>query len=192
MESEANNRSNRIIARWQDWSGTGLEHLVLKETPNEVVAEAAILAKVDDEEIAVRYRILCDSSWRVRKAEIARIGDDRSVELVSDGAGNWMDAVGVAQPQLRSAIDIDISVTPFTNTLPIRRLGLKRGQSSEILVVYIQLPSLIVATDRQRYTCLEDGRSYRYESVDSEFTRDIEVDARGLVVSNPGLFRRVY
>jgi hypothetical protein len=183
--------TNRIIARWQDWSGMGLEHLVLQEGPSEIVAEAAILAKVDDEEIAVRYRIECDASWRVRKAEVARIGDDRSVEVVSDGAGNWMDAVGTPQPQLRGAIDIDISITPFTNTLPIRRLRLKPGQSAEILVVYVQLPRLAITTDRQRYTCLNEGRRYRYESLDSDFTRDIDVDDHGLVVTYPDLFRRV-
>jgi hypothetical protein len=53
------------------------------------------------------------------------------------------------------------------------------------------LPGLAVATDRQRYTCLEPNRRYRYESLDSDFTRDIEVDEDGLVVTYPGLFRRV-
>lgn len=183
--------TNTIIARWQDWSGSGLEHLVLKVGSSGMVAESAILATVDGEAIAVRYRVQCNSEWRVRKAEIARIGDERVIELTSDGLGNWADGDGLAQPQLRGAIDIDISVTPFTNTLPIRRLGLKVGQSAEILVVYMELPRLAVKTDRQRYTRLEVGL-YRYESVDSDFTRDIEVDAESLVMTYPGLFRRVF
>jgi len=110
---------------------------------------------------------------------------------MSDGVGNWVDGLATALPQLRGAIDIDISITPFMNTLPIRRLSLQTGQTEEILAVYIQLPSLTIATDRQRYTCLEGGRRYRYESVDSDFTRDIEVDDQGLVVTYPGLFQRV-
>ena len=56
---------------------------------------------------------------------------------------------------------------------------------------YIQLPELTVTTDRQRYTCLDPNRRYRYESLDSDFTREIEVDGDGLVVTYPGLFRRV-
>ena len=48
-----------------------------------------------------------------------------------------------------------------------------------------------VTTDRQRYTCLEPDRRYRYESLDRDFTREIEVDDDGLVVTYPGLFRRV-
>lgn len=102
-----------------------------------------------------------------------------------------MDKLGTALPELNGAIDIDISITPFTNTLPIRRLNLRSGESYEILVVYIRMPGLSITTDRQRYTCLEVGRRYRYESVDSDFAREIEVDAHGLVVTYPDLFRRM-
>jgi hypothetical protein len=182
--------SDPIVARWQDWSGNGLEHLVLKQGRSEIVADSVILAKAENEAIAVWYRIHCDAVWRVRKAEIRRIGDDRLVKLTSDGSGSWTNGAGLAQQHLEGAIDIDISVTPFTNTLPIRRLGLKVGQAAEIVVAYIQLPSLEIIVDRQRYTRLEDSR-YRYESVDSDFRRDIEVDDDGLVITYPGLFRRV-
>jgi hypothetical protein len=180
-----------IIARWQDWAGSGIEHLVLKEGPNEFASDAVILSTVDDQVFAVRYQIRCEADWRVREIEISGIGSDLAVELRSDGAGNWFGESGVPQPQLRGAIDVDISITPFTNTLPIRRLNLQNGEKREILAVYIQLPNLAITTDRQRYTCLERGRRYRYESVDSDFTRDIEVDAHGLVTNYPDLFRRV-
>jgi hypothetical protein len=182
--------SKKIVARWEDWSGKSLEHLVMRENPDEIVADAAILATIDDDTFAARYRIFCDRSWRVRNVEIGQIGHDRKVELGNDGAGNWADASGTPLAQLKGAIDIDISITPFTNTLPIRRLRLQPGQSEEILAIYVHLPGLTVTTDRQRYTCLEAGRLYRYESIDSDFTRDLEVDDQGLVVTYPGLFRR--
>jgi uncharacterized protein len=181
-----------IVDRWQDWAGKGIEHLVLKEDPNQIVAESAVIGTIDDQAFAARYKILCDSQWHVRKIEISEIGSDLTTEFVSDGDGNWVDGSGAAQPHLANAIDVDISITPFTNTLPVRRLGLRNGESQEILVVYIQLPNIRVTTDRQRYTCLEVGRRYRYESVDSDFTREIEFDADGLVTDYPGLFRRVY
>jgi len=50
---------------------------------------------------------------------------------------------------------------------------------------------LTVTIDPQRYTCLEPMRRYRYESLDSDFTREIEVDLDGLVVVYPGLFKRI-
>src|SRR5260370_20232832 len=59
--------SRKTIVRWHDWSGKGIEHLVLHEGPDEIVADAAILGTAEDEVFAARYRILCDESWRVRK-----------------------------------------------------------------------------------------------------------------------------
>ena len=183
--------TKKIIARWQDWSGKGIEHLVLNEDSDEIVAEAAIIGTVDDELFGARYRILCDGEWRVSELEVSQIGEDEWIELSHDGAGNWVNASQNPIEELKGATDVDISVTPFTNTIPIRRLKLNRGEAREILVVYVQLPGLKLSTDRQRYTCLEPNKLYRYESLDSEFTRDIEVDADGLVVTYPGLFRRV-
>jgi hypothetical protein len=183
--------NKKITVRWHDWSGKGIEHLVLSEGPDEILAEAIVLGTTENEVFGARYRILCDKVWRVRKARVAQIGDDNIVELASDGAGNWVDGSAKPLPQLAGAIDIDISITPFTNTLPIRRLHLQAGESGEILAPYIQLPRLAVSTDRQRYTCLESNRRYRYESLDSDFSREIDVDGHGLVVTYPDLFRRV-
>jgi hypothetical protein len=180
-----------LVARWQDWDARGIEHLVLRESRREIVAESVVVASADDAVFALRYRIRCDQSWRVRDAEISIIGEPRTIKIVGDGKGNWSDASGKALPKLEGAIDIDLSVTPFTNTLPIRRLKLAAGKSAEIVTVYILAPALTLTTDPQRYTCLEPRRRYRYESLDSDFRRDIEVDARGLVVNYPGLFHRL-
>jgi uncharacterized protein len=178
-----------VVARWQTWDGAGIEHLVLRESRREIVAESVVLASAGHERFAIQYRVQCDRSWCVRSAEIGLIGEGRKIKISGDGKGNWSDASGKALPKLRGAIDIDLSVTPFTNTLPIRRLKLKVGQSADIRTVYIVAPALTLTTDPQRYTRLGERR-YRYESLDSDFTRVVEVDRRGLVVKYPGLFRR--
>jgi len=146
------------------------------------------LGSVDDNAFAARYDIHCDASWHVNKVEIAEIGSDLTTQLTSDGIASWVDRSGAVMPQLGGAIDIDISITPFTNTLAIRRLNLRTGQSEKIIAVYIRVPGLSITTDRQRYTCLETGRRYRYESLDSDFTREIEIDVNGLVVIIPACF----
>jgi uncharacterized protein len=89
-----------------------------------------------------------------------------------------------------------VSTTPFTNTLPIRRLDLGQEESSGIAVVYVDVPNLRLDTSRQRYTCLErsaGGGLYKYEDEGSfrGFTADLPVDADGLVLDYPGIFRRM-
>lgn len=139
---------------------------------------------------AARYRIRGDAAWRTRTVELEIVGTDKRVALTSDGVGRWM-RDGVAMGALDGATDVDVSATPFTNTLPIRRLGLAAGAFAEIVVAYVDVPSLALSAERQRYTCLEPGRRYRFEALHGDFTRTLEVDADALVVSYPGLFRRL-
>jgi hypothetical protein len=182
--------NQKTVVRWQSWSGESIEHLVLTEAREGIWAEAVIVAKEKAEAFAVQYTIACDAEWRVRKVDLKLIGGGQGVELVSDGLGNWSDHSG-ALPRLKGAIDVDISATPFTNTLPIRRLNLQTSQSASFVAVYIQLPELRLDVDPQRYTCLETNKLYRFESLDGDFVRNIETADNGLVVTYPGLFQRI-
>ena len=177
------------VARWEDWAGRGLEHLVLAEGASGIVATAVSIV-ADEPPYAVRYRVACDAEWRCRELDVEVVDSGRTVRLRGDGRGRWRDGAGTRLPELDGAIDVDVSITPFTNTLPIRRLDLVEGDVREIAVVYVRAPALSIELDRQRYICVEARRLYRYEAVDGTFAADIEVDGDGLVLTYPGLFRR--
>ena len=180
-----------IVARWRGWSGDDLQHLILRRRGDGVVADGVVLATVGRHHFAATYRIECDAMWRVRMTDASVTGSHERIDLASDGQGRWREASGTPLPALDGAIDVDLSITPFTNTLPIRRLDLAEGQSADIRAIYIRLPELTITIDPQRYTCLARGRRFRYESLDTDFVRDIDIDANGLIVTYPGLFRRV-
>jgi uncharacterized protein len=183
-----------IVARWRPCAGEGLEHLSLAVAADGIAAESVLIATAGDgTRFAAGYRIACDAAWRTRRVEVALTGAGAALALEGDGAGRWTDAAtGRHLPALDGAVDVDLAASPFTNTLPIRRLGLARGASAEIATAYVAFPDLAVTSDPQRYTCLEPGRLYRYESLDGGgFARDIEVDPDGLVLAYPGLFQRV-
>ncbi len=181
--------TRETVARWRAWDGEGVQHVVLREDGAGVVAEAVTLSGGGGVRFATMFRIACDARWRVRRAEVRVMGGG-GVMLEADGAGRWL-VDSVPSPALDGAVDIDLPVTPFTNTLPIRRLELAEGQSADIVTAYVEMPSLSVVADPQRYTCLEPRRRYRYESLDSDFRREITTDAEGLVLDYPGLFRRI-
>jgi hypothetical protein len=180
-----------IVARWRAWSGDGLQHVVVRQRADVIVADGVVLFTDERLHFAATYRIECDAAWHVTRTHVRLLGVDTSIDLTCDGAGHWRDGEGTTLSQLDGGIDVDISVTPFTNTLPIRRLGLAQGQTGDIRAVYVHLPARTVSLDPQRYTCLKSGQQYRYESLDSDFVRDIDVDLDGLVVTYPGLFKRV-
>ena len=102
-----------------------------------------------------RFAIRCDAAWHVRDLEIADLGGrSTTLALASNGMGRWTDGSGAHLPALDGCLDVDLSATPFTNTLPIRRLALAPGWATEITVVYVEVPLLRVGVARQRYRCL--------------------------------------
>jgi hypothetical protein len=94
-------------------------------------------------------------------------------------------------PELDGCIDPDISMTPFTNTVAIRRLGLTVGEAAEISVAYILVPELSLRAAPQLYTRLAE-RLWRFDGLDIDFTADLTVDEEGFVMEYPGLFRREF
>ncbi len=176
--------------RWQDWSGEGLEHLFLTEEVRGISAKSVVISGRPSDGFAALYSLKLDSDWCCLEVEVSIPGRDKSASLCRTKEGDWLDRNGNELSLLRGAVDVDLSISPFTNSLPIRRLRLEIGQSADIATAYIQFPELAVSRDPQRYTRLS-ADTYRYESVTSDFVRDIVVDREGLVVTYPGLFRRI-
>jgi hypothetical protein len=118
-------------------------------------------------------------------------GEDgaREIELVRGADSEWL-VDGASAPLLSGCSEIDLWPTPFTNTLPIRRLELAVGSAAEIKVAWIAAPDLLVAARPQRYTRLA-ADVFRFESLDNGFRADLVVDGSRLVVSYPELFERL-
>jgi hypothetical protein len=134
----------------------------------------------------------------VREVRVNLWGDaDRDIMMNADGDGGWTDGSGNPISSLDGCFEVDISATPFTNTLAIRRMRLKTGETSALVAAYISIPEMKVRPSRQRYTCLNvgpNGAMYKYEDegLFQGFTADLPVDCNGLVTDYPGLFRRVW
>ena len=153
------------------------------------MASGIVVGATDRGPFGLYYRLVIDPGWHLREATFATAAGTR-LSLLADGFGGWQDGDGRGLPELTGCIDIDIEATPFTNTLPIRRLGLGRGESATIRVAYVSLPGLELTCAAQRYTSLDGDRHYRFESLDSGFTADLRVDSHAIVLDYPGLFRR--
>ena len=180
----------QCIYRWQPVDGPGLEHLILRQGDNMIVADGVVVGSDDDDgPFGCSYRICCNADWLVRSVE-ANVAGGGLIVLTTDGDGHWRDGDGHALPQLDGCIDVDISATPFTNTLPIRRLSTQLAQRAELCIAWIRIPALEVHRAPQAYTWLHDGR-YRFEALATGFEAVLEVDANGLVLDYPALFRRV-
>lgn len=175
------------------WTGLDYdskENCLVDTTENGTEINSVIVGSYGPKIFRVEYRIRTNPRWATLFVEV-RSQHSNQVQyhrLESDGQGNWK-SQGKPAPQLNGCMDIDISLTPLTNTLPINRLKLSPSTSQEIQVVYLDLLEQQMAPVRQKYTCLSKT-SYQYENVPNDFEAVITVDGLGLVVDYPELFVR--
>jgi hypothetical protein len=184
------------IVVWEARQWASMEYLRLEQRADENVADGTIIMVADNQPSRIRYTIRYDAGWVARQVSVRAEGATGATRrLSSDGAGHWTRTPGHPLTALDGCIDVDIAATPFTNTLPIRRLALTPGQSAEIKVAYINIPALSLSPAMQRYTCLgarPEGGRYRYENVASGFTAELTVDADGLVIDYAELWKRLW
>lgn len=174
--------------RWRALEGDGLEHLTVRAQANGLRAEATVVGERDGSRFGASYRIDCDADFTVRSFEVATT-DGRGLAMTRrDGA--WHDGERGLLPAFDGCVDIDLSATPFTNTLPIRRLAWEIGQQRRIAMLFVPFDSFEPFATEQVYTCLVP-RLFRFETADGSFTAELPVDEDGLVMDYPCLFQRL-
>jgi hypothetical protein len=170
---------------WQASDG-GSEVCVLERAGRGWRLRGTVLTHEVKLPIELRYAVTVDSAWATTDVEVLVAfagGDPR--ELAELG-GLW---AGTARPpEYRDCVDVDLSFTPATNTLPIRRLGLNVGEEAEIHVAWLVWPELSIQRVQQRYARLAKDR-YRYTQDD--FEAELTVDEQGLVLEYEGLWHAI-
>lgn len=176
---------------WQTWENNALEHLRLVSDPAGLISiKSVAIGLYEGKPFQLHYFVNLTSQFVIQSFEVA-LDDQFKVSMSHDGDGQWTDQLGSPLPEFNSCIDIDITATPFTNTLPIRRLSLMPGESASISVVYVNVFERRVYPAEQRYTCLSPIL-YHFEMPSIDFAADIPVDKNGFVLDYPDLFRRLW
>jgi hypothetical protein len=153
-------------------------------------------AAVEDDYVwVVHYVISVDDLWRTRSARIQSWTQEgrREVMLESDGLGQWR-IDGRSAPELDGCLDVDLESSACTNTLPVHRLGLAIGREGDSSAAYVRALDLNVERLAQRYARVENSNGthqYDYHAPAFDFEARIIYDAAGLVISYPGIARRV-
>jgi len=141
---------------------------------------------------ALHYRVRCDAEWRTTEAVIDGWCGARPVELRlrRDHAGGWT-LNGVPCPAVAGCADLDLSFTPATNLLPVRRLDLTVGQTAEVRSAWLEWPGGVLGPLVQRYA-RRSLMEYDYEAElpgAARFVGVLRVEPGGWVVDYAGLWR---
>jgi hypothetical protein len=165
---------------WHDRISSAAERCVLSAPPGGFRLDGTVVTSAIGVPLLVTYGIRVDSNWHTRYVDITVEDPDTksSLKLLADSYGGWF-RDGVELANLKGCIDIDLGVSPSTNTLPIRRLALSVGQSRDVDAAWVRFPELTISRLAQRYERIEANR-YRYSS--GKFEGELVVDDDGLVV----------
>ncbi len=170
---------------WQAGDG-GSEICVLERAGRGSRLRGTVLTHEAKKPIELRYAVTVDAAWATTDVEVAvSFAGGEPHELVELGA-LWSGKE--RPPEFEDCVDVDLSFTPSTNTLPIRRLRLEVGEEAEIAVAWLVWPELRVRRVLQRYARLAEDR-YRYTQAD--FQAELHVDEQGLVLEYEGLWKAV-
>lgn len=136
----------------------------------------------------VDYVLRLTAQWNVSQFLLFRDLEEADLWLGTDGHGRWGEVNGAHRPDLDGATDLAVRDSPFTHTIPIRRLPLQIGHTAEISVLHVDVETLGVVASPVRYE-RRSARGWRYDHDD--VTIEFEVDAYGLPLDVGERFRRV-
>jgi uncharacterized protein len=134
------------------------------------------------------YLVVCDADWKTRSARVSGwVGDETiSIDISVDEARCWR-LNGIEVPEVEGCVDIDLSFSPSTNLLPIRRLRLNVGEEVMMTAAWLRFPDFKLEPLDQSYRRIS-GAGYRYESGAGKFAAQLSVNDAGFVTGYPNLW----
>lgn len=127
----------------------------------------------------VEYVIRLSPLWHVRQFLLFRDLDEPDLWLGTDGHGRWGEVNGAHRTELDGALDVALACTPFTHSLPIRRLPLEISDRADLAVLDVDVDTLAVTPRGVSYTRLA---SRHWQVGSSGAQHEFDVDEYGLVV----------
>ncbi|MDR7129730.1 hypothetical protein J2X69_002075 [Algoriphagus sp. 4150] len=174
------------------WSGIeyySLENCIVDNISDSVIINSVIIGVYLEKIYRVEYDIILDRNWRTKSCQIkSQINKEIKIYELLQEKNRWF-VNGRSHPEFNDCFDIDISLTPLTNSLPINRLKLNIGQEKKVNVIYIDLMDNTIKHVKQKYRRISTG-IYKYENIPNDFEAEIKVDDAGFVVDYPQLFER--
>lgn len=173
---------------WSGISNHSIEHCLIEENQDGNLISSTIIGTYQKQIYKVDYCIQTDKYWNTLSVKLKADIDLAlwDIELQKHGY-NWMlnDKLIAA---LDGVADVDISLTPFTNTLPIKRIAFKEQNPAIIEVVYFDVLGHNILPVKQIYTQVSSDE-YIYQNLATSFSAHITTDPQGLVKSYPKLFK---
>jgi hypothetical protein len=183
------NNAQYIIV-WEGLTARSIECLAWQLRGEMIAFSGHVTGVSGDLPFAINYSVQTDLQWITKQVIVNdMLHPVNSVDLKSDGKGKWL-RNDEKFSNADGCIDIDLSFSAFTKTLPIKRINWNAGNAHHIQVLYIDIPDVKVWRTEQFYERL--GESNFLFKATSAFQAQIKVDENGMVEHYPGIAKRIF
>ena len=183
---------------WRSQDATRIESTRIQISGDRIKAVGRITATATQSNPAfsASYDLVTDDAGATKRLslDVTLAERDRQLSIARDEENMWLVTTheGQSRDSYEGALDVDMTMSPFFNALPIRRLGLYRqADSVTVPVVYVYLPELTVTPATLSYASSgPDGSGgIKLESPIADTT--VLVDSDGFITEYPGLAERI-
>jgi hypothetical protein len=153
--------------------------------------QGTVLTLLGDDPAEIRYVTTCNSEGLTCACAVEILAGEgiRSFRIHVSERGQWI-VNGVEAPELSGVNDVDLSFSPCSNTLPVRRLNLPVGEKACIASAWLRFPELDIVRAEQIYTRLSEER-YRFETGTGDFRAELIIDDHGIVTTYGDLWQSI-
>ncbi|MCZ9326510.1 MULTISPECIES: putative glycolipid-binding domain-containing protein [Nocardia] len=182
------------ILTWRAHNASRMESVRVTLNGNRIRAAGRMIGGDCDEHPAfsASYDLVTDENGVTKRLSLrtTTAAGERHASIARDEEDYWL--VDAGNSHVRStfggALDVDVVLSPFFNTLPIRRFGLQHAVDEVVVpVVYVRLPDLLVQEASLTYSSGADGISV----LSPVSSATVTVDPDGFLLDYPGLAERI-
>lgn len=177
---------------WRGIENESIERLVLCQKTDAISASSTLLGIDKGGGFRIDHHWHINPDWRAMSIMVERWDKKGygSIKLKRVGIGWHVN--DEPRPDLDGTEAPDLSVTPFCNTFPIRKIPKNKGASLLMDIAYIDGSTLTVTRSKQHYErCAPNQLKYTDLGIAYGFEANLHVDKDGLVLQYEHLFERV-
>src|SRR5688572_23952990 len=160
---------------WRRIDQPGLEYAMLQSSAKGGwLLQGDAVGAIDKQPARLVYQVRVDARWHTHRLAVDLLvgGRRHRLHIINHARRGWRTRPDNRPlPHLDGCIDVDLGISPVTNTLAINRLQLAIGQEADVTTAWVRFPEtetdpLTITPLAQRYKRLE-ARRFLYRSGDT-------------------------
>lgn len=178
---------NNII--WQGLNGESIENCNVLTNDAGYDANSTVSLVEENGVCNIEYHLNTNEKWESQFCKITNCDEEgnKTLQLQRLPGNKWL-VNNKEEPQFDGFNGIDISITPFTNTLIINRKQLQEEESIQMKIIYIEPLKMEYFPIEVLYTKLSDNE-IEYQNLTTGYNVVLDVDDDGFVTCYPGYFK---